>query len=83
MTDEQRPKPAETLDITDRTCPLTFVVTKLKLEEMEPGTVLEVVLNDGEPIRNVPRALKEDGHRVLLVEPWQGRFRLLVERGRD
>jgi tRNA 2-thiouridine synthesizing protein A len=71
------------LDITDRTCPLTFVLTRLKLEEMKPGAVLEVILNPGEPLLNVPRSLKEQGHRVLLVEPWQGRFRLLVERGPD
>lgn len=72
------------LDITDRTCPLTFVVTRLKLEEMAPGEILEVTLNEGDPMRNVPRTLKDHGHTVLKVTPLDGgRFRLLVRRGED
>lgn len=72
-----------TLDITDRVCPLTFVVTRLKLEEMEPGSVLEVILNAGEAVRNVPRSLKEQGHTVLALVPEEGRYRLYVRRGED
>lgn len=73
----------ETLDITDRQCPMTFVVTKLKLEEMNPGEILEVLINDGDPIRNVPRSLKEQGHKVLAVVPVNGQFKMYVERGQD
>ncbi|MCL5957984.1 MAG: sulfurtransferase TusA family protein [Chloroflexi bacterium] len=56
------------LNPTSRICPLNFVKTKLTLEEMEDGQILEVVLDDGEPMRNVPRSLKEEGHRILKVQ---------------
>jgi TusA-related sulfurtransferase len=53
------------LDITGLVCPVTFVKTQAVLEDMEDGQALEIRLNDGEPIQNVPRTLKDDGHRVL------------------
>jgi len=55
------------LDITDEVCPMTFVKTKLMLERMEPGEVLEVRLKGSEPLENVPRSVKEMGHRVLSI----------------
>ena len=53
------------LDITHLICPMTFVRTKLAIEQMAPGTVLEVRLNEGEPLINVPRSAAEMGHKIL------------------
>ena len=69
------------LDITDKICPLTFVHTRLTIESMEPGTVLAIVLNEGEPLENVPRSLQELGHRIISIQPTSDRprsHRLLV-----
>ncbi|WP_425388016.1 sulfurtransferase TusA family protein [Azospirillum halopraeferens] len=49
-------------------CPLTFVKTKLMVERMAAGQILEVRLRAGEPLENVPRSLAELGHAVLAVE---------------
>lgn len=57
------------LDITTEVCPLTFVKTKLLVERMGAGQTLEVRLNAGEPLENVPRSLAELGHSILSVEP--------------
>ncbi|MBP2311660.1 sulfurtransferase TusA family protein [Azospirillum soli] len=57
------------LDITSDVCPLTFVKTKLSVERMESGQTLEVRLNAGEPLENVPRSLAELGHSILAVKP--------------
>jgi len=57
------------LDITPLVCPMTFVRTKLAVERLSPGQVLEVRLNAGEPLRNVPRSLTEHGHVVLDLMP--------------
>ncbi len=74
-------KPDDTLDITDVVCPMTFVKTKMSLEDMEDGQVLAVHLNDGEPIQNVPRSLKDEGHKVLSVnQKADGTYDLLVEK---
>lgn len=55
------------LDITTEVCPLTFVKTKLMVERMETGQTLEVRLNAGEPLENVPRSLVELGHSILAL----------------
>ncbi len=43
--------------------------TKLLAESMAVGEVAEVRLNSGEPLENVPRSLREEGHEVLSLEP--------------
>lgn len=53
------------LDISQEVCPFTFVRTKLLLERMEPGKILEVRLQGHEPRENVPRSALELGHDVL------------------
>jgi len=56
---------AQRLDIRSDQCPITYVRTKLALEALAPGAVLDVVMRGGDPARNVPRSLVEDGHDVL------------------
>ena len=55
----------EQVDITDVVCPVTFVKAKVALEEMDEGQVLAVKMNDGEPVQNVPRSIKEEGHQIF------------------
>ncbi len=57
------------LDITSDVCPITFVKTKLLIEKMKSGEILEVRLTEGEPLENVPRSVREEGHEVLSIEP--------------
>lgn len=71
----------EKLDLTGIICPINFVKTKLKLEDMETGQILELILDDGEPMRNVPRSIKEEGHKIVKVENLGKTYRLLVEKG--
>jgi TusA-related sulfurtransferase len=56
------------LDLRGVKCPTNYVKTRLLLEEMAQGQVLEVLLDDGEPILNVPRSAKEDGNKILEVK---------------
>lgn len=57
------------LDITQEICPFTFVRTKLLVERMSPGEIAEIRLQGREPLTNVPRALQDQGHQVLSLEP--------------
>ncbi|MGE0425167.1 MAG: sulfurtransferase TusA family protein [Reyranellaceae bacterium] len=71
------------IDITADVCPMTFVRVKLALERMAPDATLIVRLNDGEPLRNVPRSARAEGYRVeeLGPESPNGRVhRLRIER---
>lgn len=68
-------------DITDAVCPMTFVRAKAAIEELEIGQVLKVHLNEGEPMQNVPRSLKDDGQQVLRLAPSdEGTFDLYVKK---
>lgn len=46
-------------------CPSNYVKTKLALEEMDMGQILEVVVDEGEPSRHVPKSVIQDGQTVL------------------
>jgi tRNA 2-thiouridine synthesizing protein A len=61
-------QPDHDIDITGEVCPMTFVRTKLKLERMASGEVLRVRLRGEEPLRNVPRAARDEGHSILGIE---------------
>ena len=60
------------LDITTELCPMTFVKTKLAIENMRSGDRLEVRLKGAEPLKNVPRSLRELGHNILSLDPEPG-----------
>lgn len=73
------------LDITALVCPMTFVRTKLAVEKLTNGQVLEVRLNFGEPLQNVPASLLEHGYEVSQVQPenpavLDGPYRIFVKK---
>ena len=71
----------DTVDITDVVCRLTFVKAKVAIEELEDGEILSVRMNDGEPVQNVPRSLKEEGHQILkLIDNEDGTYNLIVKK---
>lgn len=79
----QSPGPiAASLDITLDLCPMTFVKTKLELEDLASGQLLEVRLREGEPLANVTRSCEDEGHKVVLRELLGGGiWRVVVRRG--
>ena len=76
------PDADQELDISNEVCPMTFVRTRLALDRMAPGQTLLVKLRGDEPLRNVPRTAREQGHEVLSLETGgDGVVRLLLRRG--
>jgi tRNA 2-thiouridine synthesizing protein A len=76
-----RVTPDARIDITSEVCPMTFVRTKIALERLPVGAVLEVRLKGDEPLRNVPESARELGHTVLALEAQgDGTWRLLLRR---
>ena len=74
----------EKVVITDVVCPVTFVKTKVALEELDDGQILQVHLNDGEPVQNVPRSVKDEGHRILkLQDNGDGTYELFIKKVGD
>lgn len=54
------------LDLTGVICPLNWVRAKLALEAIDPGDVLVLRLDEGEPIESVPSSAREAGHEVSV-----------------
>lgn len=66
------------LDLRGTPCPINFVRTKLRLEQMAPGQLLEVWLDPGEPIEQVPDSLKMEGYEIEQLAEQGGFFALRV-----
>src|SRR5690606_37554986 len=74
-------EPALRIDITAEVCPMTYVRTKLALERDGPGAQLEILLRGDEPLRNVPRSAREEGHQVVSFDPiGDGTWRLILRK---
>jgi TusA-related sulfurtransferase len=75
------PTPADaSLNLRGTPCPINFVRTKLKLEQMNPGQVLEVWLDPGEPIEQVPDSLRMEDYLVESIDDRGDFFALRVRR---
>lgn len=72
--------PHAVIDITREVCPMTWVRVKLRLELLEVGDTLEVLLRGAEPLRNLPRNATEAGHLVRALDHLEdGSARLVIE----
>jgi TusA-related sulfurtransferase len=69
----------ELLDLRGTPCPINFVRTKLRLERMAVGEILEVWLDGGEPIEQVPDSLQMEGYLIREIVDRQGFFALYVQ----
>lgn len=70
----------QTIDLRGVCCPTNFVKAKLALEMIEAGEVVEFLLDDGEPVKNVPKSLKGEGHKLLGLKEADGFYTLTVEK---
>jgi len=68
------------LDLRGTPCPINFVRTKLCLEKMGAGQVLEVWLDPGEPIEQVPDSLTMEGYTIKYLDDRASFFALYVQR---
>jgi TusA-related sulfurtransferase len=50
------------------------------MEKIAVGEVLEVLLDDGEPVTNVPASFTEQGDEVLNVSKEGEHFRLKIRK---
>ena len=69
------------IDLQGVSCPMNFVKTKAALAALSTGELLEVILDEGDAILNVPRSVKEEGHQVVKVESLGITFRVVIKKG--
>ncbi len=69
------------IDLRGVTCPTNFVKAKLAIEMADERDQLEFLLDDGEPVKNVPRSIKGEGHKLLgLKQAEEGHYVLTIEK---
>ncbi len=80
-TSSTSPQPDRKKDLRGVLCPMNFVRTKLELAAMQSGDILEILLDDGKPIENVPGSVKLEGHEVISQkqEP-EGHWTVLIRK---
>ena len=61
-------------------CPLNFVKTKVELAKLKPGEILEIWLDDGAPIENVPGSVRAEGHNVLGQKKIADYWSVIIEK---
>ncbi len=74
----------KSLDIKGQVCPYTFVRSKLAIEKLNIGEVLEIVTDHKPASENVPRSMENEGQKVLKVEKTgEKEWRILVRKDRE
>jgi len=68
------------LDLRGVACPMNFVKTKLRLDKLEVGELLEVLLDHGEPYESVTESVQADGHSIEKAEVGSSGFATVVIR---
>jgi len=68
------------LDLRGTPCPINFIRSKLQLEKMQSGELLEIWLDGGEPVEQVPNSLTMENYQVESVKPKDDFFVVLVRR---
>lgn len=68
------------LDLKGTTCPMNYVKAKLFLENLNVGDTVDMLLDDGEPINNVPKSLQTDGQEIIKIEKLDGFYKVTVKK---
>ncbi len=67
-------------DLRGVPCPMNFVKTKIELSTLQSGQLLEILLDDGQPIQNVPGSVRQEGHEVLSTEKTGDYWKVLIRK---
>ena len=74
----------KTIDIRGQVCPYTFVRSKLAIEKMNMGEVLEIILDHKAAVENVPKSMENEGQKVLAVEQTgEKEWRIVVRKDKE
>ena len=74
-------KPDKTISIKGEVCPYTFVKSKLAIEDMKSGQILEIILDHPPACENVPKSMENEGNSVISVSKINSTdWRILIRR---
>ena len=69
------------INLLDETCPMTFVKTKLAIEQINQGERIKVMFNSQEAKTNVPKSLSEVNHKIIVIKNIdKEKFYIIIEK---
>lgn len=68
-----------TLDLRGLRCPLNWAKAKVHLEALAPRTIIALVVDDPQAVRDIPRAAEASGHHVVEVVAHDDAWRITIE----
>ncbi len=79
------PHKTEPMNLHGVKCPLNWAKAKVRLEYLERGDVLALLIDDPKGRRDIPRAAEAEGYAIVEIiefsEPEQGtHWRILIEK---
>jgi len=74
-------KADRTLDCIGLFCPMPIVKTKIKLEGMEEGMILEVLADDPGAKSDFPAWCQATGNKLFEVEEENGILKFYIQKG--
>jgi TusA-related sulfurtransferase len=81
LKSDKRQNAPKVVDLTRTHCPMTYVRAMPAMEKVAQEQLIELVLMTPEQIRDIPPALKAEGHRIESVLRDRDRYHLLVRKG--
>ena len=77
-------KADRTIDLKGQVCPYTFVRSKLAIEKMNLGEVLEIILDHKPAVENVPKSMENEGQKLLKIEqPGEKQWHLFIRKDKE
>ncbi len=68
------------LDVTAESCPMTYIKTRLQLDKLKSGDILEVLVNPGEPLKSIPDSAQEAGYKILEIIPKGEKHLIIIQK---
>ena len=69
------------LDLRGVACPMNFVKTRLFLDKLSAGDLLNILVDGGEPVESVCQSIKQEGHEIVTQEKQDGgHFRVTIRK---
>jgi tRNA 2-thiouridine synthesizing protein A len=61
-------------------CPLNWAKAKVRLEDLERGDILEVLIDDPKGRRDIPRAAEAEGYAITQIDEIANGWCIAIEK---
>ncbi len=67
------------LDLRGVRCPLSWARAKVRMEALARGTEIDLLVDEPQGARDIPRAAEAEGHHLVGVAAEGGHWRITIE----